>query len=204
MVIDLGGEALARILGACRAARLTQVNRAPGSHRYKPPVRRRARVRRSPRRSPHATHRRHPSRLLAVALVSARRHAAARPRAQQGNGVHRGRARRARAEGAAAAARLQPGRAGRARARQLPPPARPAREVHLHGGAARPQRGAVLPHRHREPRRDDADHLHADRRARMPEVRPHLPAPARDLRHAPTTAARSSRCCATGRTATSR
>ena len=97
---------------------------------------------------------------------------------------------------------LQPGRAGRARARQLPPPREPAREVHLHGRAARPQRGALLSHRHRQPRRDDADHLHADRRA----WRARSSATSSSARAAssspPTTAARSSRCCATGRTAT--
>ena len=71
----------------------------------------------------------------------------------------------------------------RPRPRQLSSARQPAREVHLHDLAARPQRGALLSHRHREPGRDDADHLHADGGPRVPEVRPHLPAAARRLRH---------------------
>jgi hypothetical protein len=34
-----------------------------------------------------------------------------------------------------------------------------------------------------QPGRDDAHHLHADRRLGLPEVRAHLPAPARGVRH---------------------
>ncbi len=118
-------------------------------------------------------------------VVPARRRAAARTDAEQGHRVHRGGARRARPARAAAAPRFDAGRAGVAGARELPAALLAAREVHHAGVAAGPQRGAVLPGDHRLPRRDDADHLHADRRPRLPAVRPHLPQAARHLRVAP-------------------
>ena len=57
--------------------------------------------------------------------------------------------------------------------------------------------------RDRPPRRDDADHLHADRGRGLPEVRSHLPAAARAL-HLRRDRGRIAQSCATGRTATSR
>ena len=109
------------------------------------------------------------------------RRAAARPDAQQGHGVHRGRARRAGPARPAAAARALAGRAGRRACWRTSAQADRPREVHQPHRAARPQRGAVLPDRHRQSGRDDADHLHADGRPRLPAVRPHLPAPARPV-----------------------
>ena len=108
--------------------------------------------------------------------------AAARPFAQQGHGVHRGRARCAGPARPPAAPPEHPGGAGRAGAGELPPQDVEPREVHQPLGAARPQRDAVLPRHHRPSRRDDADHLHADRRPRLPAVRAHLPARARPVR----------------------
>ncbi len=119
----------------------------------------------------------------AGALVPARRHAVAEPGAEQGHRIQRSRARRARPEGAAAAARVQPGGTGQPRPRQLSSPRQPAREIHLPDLAARSQRSALLSHPHGEPRRDAAHRLHADGGTRLREVRPHLPAAARDLRH---------------------
>ena len=144
----------------------------------------------------------HKSASTAIARVVPAWHgAAARPDAEQGHGVLGRRARHARTARPAAAARLDAGGAGHARAGELPPPADPAREVHHARVAAGPERGAVLSRRPREPGRDDADHLHADRGPRVPAVRPHLSAAARACTSAPRTAAASSRCSATGRTA---
>ena len=105
---------------------------------------------------------------------------------------------------AASAAREHAGAAARARAGELPPEARRPRALHQPGGAARPQRDAVLPDGRRPPRRDDARHLHADRRPRVPAVRPHLPAAARALHQRQGPRPRRGRSCATGRTARSR
>ena len=119
----------------------------------------------------------------AGALVPARRDAVAEPGAEQGHRIQRSRARRARPEGAAAAARVQPGGTGQPRPGQLSSPRQPAREIHLPDLAARSQRSTLLSHPHGESRRDAADRLHADGGTRLREVRPHLPAAARDLRH---------------------
>ncbi len=48
-------------------------------------------------------------------------------------------------------------------------------------------------------RRDDADHLHADRRPRVPAVRPHLPPPARAVRDGGRSRPRGARAAPTGR-----
>ncbi len=106
------------------------------------------------------------------------RPAAPGPADEQGHRLHRRRTRRARAARAAAAARVHPGPAAAARLRQLQAQARPAREVHLPEPAPGAERDAVLPARPRAPRGDDADHLHADGGAGVPEVRPHLAPPA--------------------------
>ena len=83
---------------------------------------------------------------------------------------------------------------------QLPPQADRPREVHRPDRAARPQRDALLPRADRPPRRDDAHHLHADGRAGVPAVRPHLPAPARHLHHRRRSRPRRARCSPTGPT----
>ena len=106
---------------------------------------------------------------------------AARSAAEQGHRVHREGARRPRPARPAAAARALPGRAGQANAGAHSPPADRPGEVHRAQRAARPQRDAVLPRRLRQHRRNAAAHLHADGRPRLPEVRPHLPAPARPV-----------------------
>ena len=66
-----------------------------------------------------------------------------------------------------------PGEDDRPRAAHLPPPA-PGQ-----------QRDAVLPPAARPPRRDDADHLHADRGPGLRAVQPHHPPPARAVHRLP-------------------
>ena len=95
-----------------------------------------------------------------------RRRAAARSAAQQGHRVHRRRARRARPARPAAAARVARRRSRSAAcSRTSAASPRPLEKYIDLERAARPQRGAVLPRPDRPPRRDDADHLHADGRA---------------------------------------
>ena len=90
------------------------------------------------------------------------------------------------------------GRAGRARADQSAQAAQRSGKIHRAQRPARPQRGAVLPRRVRQHRRDAAAHLHADGRPRLPEVRPHLPAPARPVHQRQRPRPHRHRCCATG------
>ena len=107
--------------------------------------------------------------------------AAARSIAQQGHRFQRSRARRARSPRPPSAARLHAGRAGRPHSREFPQQAHRSRQVRQPDGAARPQRGAVLPDPDGLPGRDDPDRLHADRRSRVPAIRTHLSASARHL-----------------------
>ena len=134
-------------------------------------------------------------------VVSARHRAAARSDVEQGHRVQRLRTRDAGPARPVAAARIDAGRAGRARDGELSPPADAARQVHHAGVAAGPKRGAVLSRHSREPRRDDADHLHADGRPRVPAVRAHLSASAWAVRQRRRPREDAVRCCATGRIA---
>ena len=98
------------------------------------------------------------------------------------------------------------GRAGRARARELPPQADDALEKYIYLTALHDRNEALFFRVvDREPRRDDADHLHADGGAGVPEVRRTSSSARAASSSPPTTAATMpKRCCATGPTATSR
>ena len=133
-------------------------------------------------------------------MVSAGPGAAARPDAQQGHGVHRRRARRARPARPAAAARAARRRSRSARVLEnfRRKPTDLEKYIDL-DRAARPQRDAVLPRRHRQPRRD-ACRSSTRRRSASPASSSATSSSARaGSSSAPTTAAASRRCCATGR-----
>ena len=88
--------------------------------------------------------------------AAARAAGADRPADQQGHRLHPARARRARARRPAAAARADHGPAGQPGLPPVPRPAHRPGEEHVPDGAARPQRGAVLPPARRPPARDAA------------------------------------------------
>jgi len=75
----------------------------------------------------------------------------------------------------AAADRLQPGAADRARAEELPTLSERPRQVCLPGLPAGPQHAALLQRPHATHRGDGAHRLHADCWQSLPEIRIHLP-----------------------------
>ena len=112
-------------------------------------------------------------------------HAAAQsPDVQPLDGVHARGAPRARALGAAARRHQHDRPAGAPRLRQHRAQERSARALHRPRRAAGQERAPLLPRARRPPRGVPADRLHADRRARLPAVQPHLPPRARALDHA--------------------
>src|SRR5262245_43934446 len=106
--------------------------------------------------------------------AGARRAAHRLPDVQQGDGVHAGRARCARAAGDPAAARRHAGAAGGARRGQLPAQDRRPRALHPSHLAPRPERNALLPRARGPSRGAPPDRLHTDGGARVPAVRTHL------------------------------
>ena len=111
-----------------------------------------------------------------LAVVHARQRAQGRSRCSTRARASRARSASARPARAAAARRADARRAARARLRQLPEGARRRRApLPVPRRPAGPQRDAVLPAGPRPPRRDGADHLHADGGQGVRAVQPHLP-----------------------------